>query len=216
MADLIVPGIAGVSTTGTDYITEANWDKFGAITNPASDPLAAICVTVASRAIDAHCNRSFYLDATPSTRTYRAEHAHRLEIDDFGTLAGLVVASDTADNGTFGTTWAATDYKVDPINGLLAGLPWAYTGLRAVGNQLFPHYGWPVRSRVQITARWGWPTVPDAVSMACYVLTLDLYGLKEAAYGVVGSAEFGMFRIRQNPQVQLLLKEYVRYGVLVG
>lgn len=145
---------------------------------------------------------------------YPAMFAHRLEVDDFSTTAGLVVEADTGDTGSYSETWTiTTDFVVEPANLSLNGIPWAYTTLRAVGSKTFPCDG--QRPRVRVTAAFGWPAVPDAVTQATYQLALDIFKMKDAPFGVAGFNEYGQVRVRENKTAQMLLEPYRKHGLLL-
>jgi len=51
---------------------------------------------------------------------------------------------------------------------------------------------WP---QAQVTAKWGWPEVPDDVEQATYILSADLYKRKDSIGGVLGLSELGAIRM---------------------
>jgi hypothetical protein len=51
---------------------------------------------------------------------------------------------------------------------------------------------WP---QVEVTARWGWPSVPDDIEQATYILSADLYKRKDSIGGVLGLSELGAIRM---------------------
>jgi len=126
------------------------------------------------------------------------------------TTASLVVKSDASGDGTFETTWAATDYQLEPTAEYVSGTQRPWRTVRAVGS-----YGFPVlpggEATVQITALWGWAAVPAAVKQATLIVATDLFKAKDAPFGIAGFGEFGAARVgsRINPQAQALLSPYV-------
>ena len=75
-----------------------------------------------------------------------------------------------------------------------------FTQLTMVSNT----ESWPIfpgltsnglRPGVQVTARWGWPSVPDDLNMACLILTADLYKRKDAPGGILGLGDLGVVRM---------------------
>ena len=168
-------------------------DQGGAVTlSTGDDTELEFAINSASRAIDAHCNRRFYLDAQVSARVFAAEHPTVIKVPDFSTSAGLIIKTDTTGNGTFDLTWATDDYQLEPLNGIQEGLEgWPYWRIRAIDDEAFPV---DTRARVQITAKWGWAAVPDAVLQACLIQALANFKRKDAPYGVVGFDEYGAAR----------------------
>jgi hypothetical protein len=158
----------------TNYATRDELKSYvgqgGTITLAAGDDAEMdAAITSASRQIDAHCNRRFYLDASVSVRVFAAESATLLKVDDFSTTTGLIVKTDTVGNGTFDRTWTTADYQLEPLNGVNEGLEgWPFWRIRAIDDESFP-VDPTGRARVQVTAKWGWAAVPDAVFQACLV-----------------------------------------------
>lgn len=168
----------------------------------------------ASRAVDDYCGRpgrKFWLDATVSARAFRPDDPWCAWVDDFGTATGLVVKTDTSGDGTWATTWQASDYQLEPLNAAAGGGAYAYNRIVAVGNQFFPQvYG--RRPTLQVTARWGWSQVPDPVRTATTLLAARLFRRKDAVFGIDSGASFGDFgpiRItRSDADVMSLLAPY--------
>lgn len=175
------------------YITLANLKTYLKIDDQVEDALLEQIIESASRSIDRIANRRFYLDAQASARTYRPIGNLRVQVDDFGTTSGLVVKTDPDSTGTYGTTFTLNqDYIVEPTNALAKGRP--LTTITIVGPTAFslPVNYWP---QVQVTARWGWPAVPDDIEQATYILSADLYKRKDSIGGVLGLSELGAIRM---------------------
>jgi hypothetical protein len=81
----------------------------------------------------------------------------------------------------------------------------------AGGGKYFP-FIWPFSKldRIQITGTWGWQQVPFAVRQATLQVAADLYKLKDAPFGVAGTAEFGQMRVAAaSSPVLEILRPYV-------
>jgi hypothetical protein len=182
------------------------------ITDSIDDTLLEEIVESASRSIDRIANRHFYLDAVASDHFYRTTDAYSLIVDDIGTLSGLVIALDTAGSGTFSTAVTInTDYLMEPLNSASLGRPW--TNVTMVGAQLFP-YPLNLRPGIKVTARWGWPTVPDDIAQATLILGADLYKRKDSVGGVLGLSELGA--IRMSPlgrDISAMVRAYRRESI---
>lgn len=167
----------------------------------------------ASREIEGWCGRQFNDAGATSARIYEPATCSRVEVDDFSTTTGLEVA--TGIDGTFGTSWSASEWVLYPVNGIVGGLSgWPYRELVSVGGRSFPvGYGRPT---VQVTARWGWAQVPQPVKQATLIIAAELLKLKDAPFGVAGFGEFGAVRIRDNPRARSLLSPYRRDSLLVA
>jgi hypothetical protein len=177
------------------------------------DQLASALASV-SREIDEYCNvppGAFRPAATASARVFEPESHCLVRVDPFYTMTGLIVATDDG-SGTYSTTWAATDYRTEPLNAVAYGKP--ITAIRAV-RMRFPCWYGP--ASVQVTAKWGWSSVPDPVRQACLLLAAETMKLTaEAPFGVAGFGEFGPFRVRNNPVAMTKLAPYQRFPVLIG
>ena len=172
------------------------------------------CLATASRAIEKACNRQFNDAGSTSAREYEPCSAMWLDVDDFNTTTGLVVKSDTAGDGTFATTLAATTYKAYPLNGISDGESgWPFYRLMAV------NYCWPTWWRlppIQVTARWGWTAVPAGVKEGCLILAEELFKLADTPFGTGGYGQFGIIRARENPNCWLRIAPYARNRVMVA
>lgn len=177
-------------------------------TDTTRDDLLNQALSAASRSIDETCGRRFYLDASASARTYnprgrvlRDGCEERLLVDDIGSMTGLVV-----ETGAGGSFTATTDYETAPDNAIVRGRP--ITGMLLTAGT------WGAgTTRVRVTARWGWPTVPDGVVEATKIQASRLYKRKDSPEGVTGSAEWGVVRLsRRDPDVWALIEHYVLPG----
>jgi hypothetical protein len=181
------------------YTTLTAMKAYLSISDSSDDSILETMVESASRSIDRIANRRFYLDANATSRQYRAYNDVFAYVDDIGTTSSLVVAMDEDGDGTFETTLTLnTDFILDPLTAPSLGRP--YTQLTMVNTT----YTWPIfpglfsnglRPGVQVTARWGWPSVPDDIEMACQILTADLYKRKDSPGGVLGLGDLGAIRM---------------------
>jgi hypothetical protein len=181
------------------YATLTQIKAYMSISDNTDNDLLEDLVESASRSIDRIANRRFYLDAVASARLYRAYSDIFVYVDDIGTTSSLVVQTDSNGNGTYAKTLTLNqDYILDPLTASSLGRP--FTQLTMVSNT----ETWPIfpgltqnglRPGVQVTARWGWPSVPDDINMACLILTADLYKRKDAPGGILGLGDLGVVRM---------------------
>ena len=180
------------------------------ITVSTDDAFLNLAIDAAEQSINDLCGRKFTADGSASARTYRAQ-PYICVTDDISTLTGLVVKTDTANDRVFDTTWSSSDYQVEPLNNLVKGR--SVNNLRAVGSYTFPVYGDGLAS-VEVTAKWGWPAVPDPIEQATLMMASRLYGRKASPMGVIGVGDFGPVRIsRSDPDVAHMLMDYRRAGI---
>lgn len=192
-------------------LTSAELARHLGIPDGADDDRLAIAASAASRSIVSYCGRSFdtTTSASASARTYRAKSPTLCITDDFWTTTALTVKVDATDSGTYGTTLTLnTDYIVEPLNGIEDGLTVPYRKIRATSWQFSTRSTFP---SVQVTAAWGWASVPDEVKEAARIQGARWFRRKDSPEGVLGGfQDFGAVRVstRMDPDVAQLLKYY--------
>ena len=177
------------------------------------DDLIDNCAGAASRLIDGYCNRKFWSVGSATSRVYQAENEFYCNIDDISGTAITLKTSSFPGNG-FDVTWTVTDYQLEPLNGNLDGLSWSYDKIRAVGDYLFPtvnaNYG--EQALVQVTANFGWPSVPEPVTQATIIQASRLFKRYDSPLGVAGFGDMGAIRVSRalDPDVAQLVEPYRR------
>ena len=181
------------------YTTLVAMKNFLSIVDSTDDTLLEGLIESASRSIDRIANRRFYADSSASARSYRANNNVFVYVDDISSTTDLVVKTDDDGDGTFETTLTInTDFLVDPLTASALGRP--FTQLTMVNTLNV----WPVypglfsnglRPGVEVTAKWGWPSVPDDIETACQILTADLYKRKDSPGGILGLGDLGAIRM---------------------
>lgn len=172
------------------------------------DTFLSSALASASRFIDRATGRRFWLDEEPVQRTYKPDGRIVREadgdlflVDDIGSTTGLVVETGS------GTTWSPiTGYETSPDNALADGRP--ITGL------LRPLSTWGIATtRLRVTARFGWPAVPEDITEAALIQATRLYKRKDSPEGIIGSAEWGVRNLsRRDPDVWALIEPYILPG----
>lgn len=189
-------------------------DRLGDINDTDDDIRLTAAVDAASRGIDTFCHRQFNKTTVATARVFYPDSRCRAEVDDFHTTSGLVVKTDEGDDGTYETTWSS-DYQLEPLNGIVDGeIGWPYSTIRAVGSRYYPSCS--RRAPLEVTAQWGWDSVPVNIKEATLVLAEDIFKLASTPFGVGGFAEFGRIRARENPHVVMLARKYQRDPILVA
>lgn len=151
-------------------------------TSSTFDSQLEASINAASRQIDGWCGWRFWQDASVVAREFRADDPRYCCIPEgISTTTGLIVKIDDDGDGTFETTLTVnTDFYLAPLNADGDGRGWSELVLAN-------NYGFPVlangRPGVQVTARFGWPTVPDVVVEATINQAILLYKSKDSAFG---------------------------------
>lgn len=194
------------------YATLAEVKAAARITDNIDDSLLEIAIESSSRDIDAYTERVFFSSgATAVARVYIPQDIYLVETDDI--ISVTTVKSDTGGNGTFDVTWAATDYQLEPLNGLAGGISTPTTRIRAIGDYLWPVYE-PRnvnsnQASVQVTGVFGFSSVPIAIKQATILASLRAYKRYESPTGVLGFSDMGVVRVgRLDPDVERLVAPY--------
>lgn len=193
---------------GDPYVTEEDLGLFLKMTVAGNEPELDTAARAASRWVEGWCRRQFNLTAEAEARYFNARNPRTVLVDDIGALTDLEIATDTALDGTYATSWLSTDFQPTPLGAISQGRP--VDSLVAVGSYLFPEYNAYRTGLVKVTAVWGWPSVPEDVKQATLIQAARLYKRRESAEGVLGFGEFGPVRVgaRVDPDVEDLLAAY--------
>ena len=172
-------------------------------------------VEAASRMIDGYCGRRFWQDGTVTAREYYADSPVCVEVDDISTVTGLIVKTDTDGDGTFETTLTiSTDFILSPLNAADRTPVWPYEEIIVPSSSYYLPRLSNGRPGVQVTAKFGWPAVPDDVEQACRIQARELFKSKDAVFGAVALAEsVGRTIPGMNRQALALLADYRKPAV---
>ena len=196
------------------YITAAELKSQAHITDTADDTEITAVTLAVSRSIERYCSRQFNDAGSATARTYATSYSDCVRVDDFHTVTGLVVKSDTGLDGNYATTISSSNYDVWPFNGVIDGQPGhPYREIRLHTGATFLTGGRPT---VQVTAQWGFAAVPADVKQAALIQGARVFGRRYSHNGIVGAGDFA-FRVSNqlDPDVQELLRHY-RLGVEVA
>lgn len=190
-----------------DYVTAVQLKSALGVTGTNDDAEIGFAITAASRAVDHFTGRQFG-QVTAEARYYQARFVrlrgrYTVEIDDLMSTASLAVAVDDNEDGTFERSLALdTDFRLAPFNAAASGNPW--TELVAEHTVTLP-----LDERgVEITALWGWSSVPGEVEQAVLIQAGRFFKRKDAPFGIAGSPELGSeLRLleRLDPDVKMVL-----------
>ena len=192
--------------------------------NDTDDDRIALNINASSRLIEDSAHRVFELATQVSSRVFVPATPFLCEVDDFQTLSGLIVQTDPYGDGTFSDLWQTADYQLEPLNGLSQGRAWPYTKIRAVRSMVFPMYAgiavpiYGVQALVQVTALWGWTTIPIQIRKAAIVQTISLLKADDTPFGATAFAEMGVVRMKASlhPTAQALIDSFNEQTVMVA
>ena len=177
------------------------------------DTKAEQAVEAASRQIDGHCGRRFWQDGSVVVREFYADNFQECFTDDISTTTGLIVKTDSNQDGTYATTLTiSTNFIVLPTNAGDRSPVWPYEMLRIVdGTSAFTveDFG---RPGVQVTAKFGWPAVPTDIAKACLIQATQLFKASDAVFGGMSFGDGGFMRVRSDltPMAVGLLAPYCK------
>jgi hypothetical protein len=149
------------------------------ITDNIDDAILERAINSASRTIDRYCARNFY--KVTATRLFTPRDSYVCDIDDLVSLTTLKTTDDDTQN--FDVTWGAGDYQLEPLNGVVDGMPTPYTRIRAIGDYTFQTLDG--EASVQVTGVFGFNAVPDEVNYATIIQASKLYKRKDSPLGVI-------------------------------
>lgn len=173
------------------------------ITDNIDDALIELAIESASRAIDSDCERQFF--STSATRVFAPRDSYITETDDIVSITTLKTSSAADTN--YDITWQASDYQLEPLNGLSGGMPTPYTQIRATGDYTYPISGG--EATVQIVGVFGFSSVPVAIKQATVLYASRIFKRNDSPLGVAGFGDIGVIRVsRIDPDITSLIAPY--------
>lgn len=192
-------------------ISGAELAAYLGIPDSQDDSRIATAAAATNRAVTRYCGRSFETVTTgsASARVFHPRTPTLCYTDDFWTTSSLTVKTDAGDDGTYETTLTiGSDFLVEPLNGIEDGLSVPYHRIIARAWNFPCHSTVP---SVQVTAAWGWGSVPDEVKQAALIKAGALFRRKDSLEGILGGfQDFGAIRVgsREDRDVVALLRYY--------
>lgn len=200
------------------YATVDDLRDFVRVDDAADDAVIETALAGASRAIDYACDarpdhsRQFGQTDALEARYFTAEprgYGSALRgqwvavCDDIATPVGLLVLVG------FAPAVEVTGTTLLPRNADKHHRP--YTAIGFAGSSLpCPS---DLADDVRIEAVWGWPSVPEAIHLACLLQASRLVSRRDAPFGVAGSPEVGSevrLLAKLDPDVETLVRPFVR------
>lgn len=193
-----------------DYATLSELKSWLRISDTVDDVEIETIISAASRAIDSACGRQFGKVETTEARDYTARYVPGTgwlaEIDDLHDVSGFTLLTSGD---------AITPVEFAPKNALAKGR--VYT--RVLFDSLPAGISEGSQIDVTATGAWGWPEVPRTVLQALKLQSSRLLARRDSPLGIAGSPDQGSelrLLARLDPDVELLLRGYVRRNWIVG
>lgn len=202
------------------------------IQQSGSDLELSRAISSASRNIDEFCDDYFgYSD--PTEKLFRPSDEYVMYVGSYASADDVTIELDYDGDGSFSTTLLANEWQPEPVDrdlnkpyntvALLTGR--TFPGTRGLGINggswaNWDHRRYPTqrRARIRMTARWGWPEVPDQVKQACLILSIAQYKSKDLTGGVAGSTTMatGAFGAKRDILVQPSAMDPIAFNLLRG
>ena len=179
----------------------------------ADDTRLELSIAAASRQIDAHTGRRFWQDSTVQVREFYADDPLNCFTDDISTTTGLIVQADEAEDGTYSETLTlGTNFILLPVNAADNVPVHPFTQIRIVNTDNYSGFPYRVlRPGVRVTAKFGWPAIPDDITKAALIQASQLFKASDAVFGAAQFGEAGVamrVQARLNPMAEALLETY--------
>jgi hypothetical protein len=177
------------------------------------DTLFTTLATRASRAIDRFSGRKpgAYKVDTDVTLYFDGSGTDVLEIDELAAAPTSVAVAETGDLTSL-TTWAATDYLLEPYNALDRYEPYTRMAVDYFNGSKAVWYAYP--KAVKVVGKFGYTTAtPDDVKQATIIQAVRWFKRGQQSFKDTGAiAELGQLQYTQalDPDVAQLLKHLRR------
>jgi hypothetical protein len=120
----------------------------------------------------------------------------------------LILQTDWNGDGIYETTWTiVTDFTMEPVNAPFDSpvSPWSM-----IHRQLYGHYYFPsALYGIQLTAIFGWPTIPTPVQDACLLQSMRFFKRLATPLGSSAMTALGAMTVKipgLDPDVADMLK----------
>ena len=203
----------------TQYVDKDDLKAYMGITGSGQDNNIGNAIDGACRQIDKITGRRFYQDESVAVRTYTPVNAFILDVDDISTATGLIVKLDDNDDGTHETTLTInTDFILNPTNPDLikqtGGTSYyaPYQQIRILDSRSSERFDPTIINNVQVTAKFGYSFVPEAIKQATLIQALRLFKRKDAPFNILGNEQTGQIELfnKFDPDARELIKGYIK------
>lgn len=159
---------------GDAYASAAEYRDRKRKQDTSPDATVLTQLTAVSRFLEREAGQFFNRDGAATARILFGDGSDVLFLKTEGlpgiaTTTGLVVKVDTDDDGSFADETAVTGVVARPLNAALGPEAAPYTELWLPSGASRSYF--PTGYRVEVTADYGWPEVPDLIKELCIELT---------------------------------------------
>lgn len=171
------------------------------------DPNIDIAIEAISRLVD-YLHQTTYYGAT-ETRYFTAHWSDLLYVDDLISVTTLKTDDDY--DGTYETTWATTDYWLEPRNARVKANAQDKRPYRQIRQNPNGDYAFPTNDyAIEIAGVWGYTTtVPTVIKQAVLLAGHRVFKRKDSIFGIAGTPALGVqviqARIQQDSDIMQLL-----------
>ena len=193
------------------YFTAQEAKDYISKTDAADDAKIKRMAATISRLYEARTHQFFTKDAAVVNRIFWGDGTSCLRVcgqnnvPGIASTSGLVVTIDRDNDGSFAdeTAVSSSDYELRPLHAALGpqAAPWKEIVLHGLGSPTDTY--WPRGYRVQVTAMFGWPAVPDSVKENCLAL-FDIWWNRDPRGAGISDLDTVIAR---NPQALSLMKK---------
>lgn len=207
-----------VTVYATKTELRARIDPTGVQTYNATDDAVHDAVILAlCRAVDGFCT-DFFGQVT-QTRVFTAQWPDLLVVPSLVSVSTNGLKTDDTGVGSYGTTWATTDYVLEPANAALETPARPYLEIRPDTRSTSTYRVFPTSQRgVQLAGVYGWPAVPSLVKEVVLLESQRMLQQIGSPTAVVASPELGamMLEPELHPVSKLMLARLHRVGTAVA
>ena len=210
----------------TAYAALPTLKTFLNITDTANDDILRLLLDTASRMVDNHCNRHFYM--VTDTKYFSAEAEVRYDLSRLlaqkvevktrlwvpDLVSVITIKWDDDGDAVYEVALVPTDYIL-----------WPWQGYPKAAIDLDLRQGgyssWPQGQKaIEVAGVWGYDTaIPDPVAQATMLTAARLWKRKDTSFAtVIASPEMGGFEVYRglDPDVKLMLAPYVKSKPYLG
>tara|TARA_R110002020_G_scaffold55503_2_gene153925 strand:+ start:971 stop:1594 length:624 start_codon:yes stop_codon:yes gene_type:complete len=201
------------------YVDKADLKTYIGLSGTGQDTNIDNAIDGASRLIDKICGRHFWQDSSVTDKFYTPINEYYLEIDDMSTTTGLVVKTDTNDDGTHNKTLTLdTDFVLKPFNPQVHKISsttyyYPQTEIHILGTRTSERFDPKIIKNVKVTAKFGWSAVPEAIQQATLIQATRLWKRKDTPFNVFGNEQTGQKELfnKFDPDAMQLIKGYIKH-----